>query len=57
MLPIERKISRKIIGIHNIDSVISLVAHLEILTRKLDKLTQNMSMMHKLTQVCVGSWG
>lgn len=38
--PIDRKVLKKAAGMHNIDAVTVLVAQLEVITKKLDKLTQ-----------------
>lgn len=50
----ERKISRKIVGIHSINAVIALMSQMEVLTKKLDNQTQNVSIVHQPTPVCEG---
>lgn len=46
MLPFDRETSKKTIGLHNIDGITALTAQMEILTKKLDSLTQTMHMVH-----------
>lgn len=48
----KRKTQRKIAYIHNVDAVIALIAQIEVLTKKLGNITQNISMVHYPAPFC-----
>lgn len=51
---IDREVPRKTAKIHNINSVTAMTAQLKVLTKKLDKLTPNVSTAHQLAPACGG---
>lgn len=50
----ERQLIKKIASIPNINVVTSLVVQIEVLTKKLDNLAQNVIMIYQPTPVCEG---
>lgn len=52
--PTKREISQKIVVIHNIDVVTTLAAQMELLTKKLDNLTQSVNMVYQPIPICRG---
>lgn len=54
MWSIKRETSRKTIDINNIDAITSLAVYLKVLTKKLGKSTQNVSMVHQPKLICGG---
>ncbi|XP_022859682.1 uncharacterized protein LOC111380372 [Olea europaea var. sylvestris] len=54
MWPIDRKTPRKTAGRHNVDAVIALATQMEVLTMKMDNLSQSVNMVHQSPPVCEG---
>ncbi|XP_022891706.1 uncharacterized protein LOC111406525 [Olea europaea var. sylvestris] len=54
MWPTDRKTPRKTAGLHNVDAVTALAAQMEVLTMKMDNLSQSVNMVHQSPPVCEG---
>ncbi|XP_022846278.1 uncharacterized protein LOC111369022 [Olea europaea var. sylvestris] len=52
--PTDGETPRKTTGLHNVDAVTALAAQMEVLTMKMDNLSQSVNMVHQSPPVCEG---